>query len=345
MIDTRTKFDAALATFSTPGNRWNGTPMLTYWGAACGLDTEAVIGAAHGVGVTSRDADIRRGMVSAMAKVSRFNSGGSVRRYRRAEQRQPQKMPTDHVRRLIEAGQDISTTGALRELSPMKICCDTDPLARRIQSELQLLLLFGRSDIVQIRHNKDDKSADLRTANDWMRSEAFGEIVRPNPFTGIQGNTTDGRPSFISKDCIAAFRHMVFEFDNMTLEDQCRFWAGFIRRGKLPLVSLTYSGGKSLHGVVRVDAPDAETYQNYRKQIIERYACDPEPRYNLDIQALTPLTGCRLAGVVRKDTGKVQELLYAHRNWFDPQWQRELIQRENSSIQRGVSLKMVSDAQ
>lgn len=99
--------------------------------------------------------------------------------------------------------------------------------------------------------------------------------------------------------------------DEMPIADQCRFWAGFIRRGKLPLVTLSFSGGKSLHGVVRVNAPDAETWARYRAQIVERYAADPDKAYRLDVQALNPLTGCRLAGVMRKDTGKVQELLFA----------------------------------
>ena len=116
---------------------------------------------------------------------------------------------------------------------------------------------------------------------------------------------------------------MVFEFDEMPIADQCRFWAGFIRNGKLPLVSLTYSGGKSIHGVVRVDAPDAETWTRYRAAIVERYAADPDRRFRLDAQALSPLTGCRLAGAVRQDTGKVQELLFVRRDWFDAKWQHE----------------------
>ena len=49
----------------------------------------------------------------------------------------------------------------------------------------------------------------------------------------------------------------------------------------------------------------------FRSQIVERYAADPDKAYRLDVQALNPLTGCRLAGVMRKDTGKVQELLFA----------------------------------
>ena len=62
---------------------------------------------------------------------------------------------------------------------------------------------------------------------------------------------------------------------------------------------------------MRVDAPDAETWARYRAQIVERYAADPDTRYRLDVQALNPLIGTRLAGAIRKDTGKIQELLFA----------------------------------
>ncbi len=288
------------------------------------MDADEVIEAAHGVGVTAHDADIRRGMVTAAAKVTanaakdgNTSSGGSVRRYVRTKPTTP-KQSTDRVRRLIELGKDVATMEALRKLSPVEIVPGTSETARRIQCEAMLQHLFGRGDWVHIRRDKTDNTpvkpgTNLRPMRDWMfdtGTRELGEIVRPNPFTGGQGVTGDGKPSFACLKTIAAFRHMVFEFDEMPLADQCRFWAGVIRRGALPLVSLTYSGGKSIHGVVRVDAHDAETWARYRAAIIERYAADPDKRYRLDAQALNALTGCRLAGAVRGDTGKVQELLY-----------------------------------
>lgn len=331
MTDPRAKFNAALAEYATPGNRWSGSRQLTYWAAACDMDADEVIEAAHGVGVTAHDADIRRGMVTAAAKVTanaakygNTSSGGSVRRYVRTKPTTP-KQPTDRVRRLIELGKDVATMEVLRELSPAEIIPGTSETARRVQGETMLRLLFGLDDWVHIRRDKTDNTpvkpgTNLRPMRDWMfdtGARELGEIVRPNPFTGNQGMTGEGKPSFACKETIAAFRHMVFEFDEMPLTDQCRFWAGVIRRGALPLMSLTYSGGKSIHGVVRVDAPDAETWTRHRASIIERYAVDPDRRFRLDDQALSPLTGCRLAGSVRRDTGKVQELLFDCGEPFD----------------------------
>lgn len=327
MIDTRAKFEEALAAFATPGNRWDGVSPLTYWGVACGMDVEAVIDAAHGVGVTTRDADIRRGMVTAAAKVTanaaRFGShasGGLVRRSVRPRTQPKPLQPTDRVRRLIELGKDVATMEALRELSPVRICPDEDPLARRVQTELHLLLMFGWTDVVSIRREKSDNTPgrfgeNMRPLEDWFKVPGeLGEIVRPNPFTGKQGTTVDGKPSFAAKNCIAEFRHMVFEFDEMSLANQCRFWTGFIRHSNLPLVALTFSGGKSIHGVVRCNAPDEEVWNRCRKRLIALFASDPDPQYRIDRNALHPLTGCRLAGVTRKDTGRLQMLLYGWKN-------------------------------
>ena len=324
MIDPRAKYDAALAAFIQPGGRWAGKGALTYWGKAAGLSADEIIADARAAGVTDRDADIRRGWNDAKPKGEqpRFTGGGSVRRYVRTKPTAP-KQPTDRVRRLIELGKDVATMEALRELSPAEIVPGTTETARRVQGETMLQLLFGRADWVHIRRDKTDNApakpgTNLRPMSDWLFSTGgFGEIVRPNPFTGGQGVTGEGKPSFACKETIATFRFAVWEFDEMPLADQCRFWAGFIRNGKLPLVSLTYSGGKSIHGVVRVDAPDAETWTRYRAAIVERYAADPDKRYRLDAQALNPLTGCRLAGAMRRDTGEVQELLFDCGKWFE----------------------------
>ena len=324
MTDPQAKYEAALAAFAAPGGRWANKGSLTYWGKAMGLSADEIIADARSAGVIDRDADIRRGWNDAKPKgeQSRFMGGGLVRRSVRAKPTMP-KQPTNRVWRLIELGKDVATMEALRELSPAEIVPGTTETARRIQGETMLQLLFGRADWVHIRRDKTDNApakpgTNLRPMRDWLFvTGELGEIVRPNPFTGNQGVTSEGKPSFTCKGTIAAFRFAVWEFDEMSLADQCRFWAGVIRRGVLPLVCLVLSGGKSIHGVVRVDAPDAETWTRYRAAIVERYASDPDEKHRLDVQALQPLTGCRLAGSIRKETGKVQELLFDSGKLFD----------------------------
>ena len=48
------------------------------------------------------------------------------------------------------------------------------------------------------------------------------------------------------------------------------------------LVSLVYSGNKSIHSVIRVDAPDLPTWNRYRTKILSLYGTDPDPRYRLE---------------------------------------------------------------
>lgn len=341
MTDPRTKFEAALALFAQPGNRWGGASPLTFWAAVCGMTANEVIEAAHGVGVCSRDADIRRGMVTAAQKVAmnaaRFTGGGSVRRVIRPKPKPP-PCPGDtrHVRTLIAAGQDVDTPDKLRTLSPVQFPASGEKWTRHMTAEMMLIRLFAPTDVVRLRQTKDDHhrsnpGANMMPVADWLKCRVHpadrAEIVRVNPLTGREGKTTDGKPSFDAETCVADFRHMVFEFDDMPLADQCRFWAGFVRNSKLAhlLVCLVLSGGKSIHGVIRANAPDAETWKSHKTEIGRLFMSDPEHHpgadgrdiypYRLDVQALMPLTGCRLAGAIRKDTRKVQELLYLCREW------------------------------
>ena len=243
-----------------------------------------------------------------------------------------QPRQSKRVRQLIEAGQDVSSFDALRKLSPVSICPDHDRLALKVQCELQLLAYFTRTDTAHVFRpdapSTGEPGRNIMTLNEWLTRNPCGhpidagEIVRPNPLTGAVGQTKEGKSSYIAQSCIADYRHMVFEFDGMPLPDQCRFWSGVIQQDNLPLVSLVYSGNKSIHGVLRADVPDVKTWDKYRQAILELFVTDTDARYRLDPQALHPLTGTRLARVTRASTGKVQELLWIAPEWRDTKWQR-----------------------
>jgi len=338
MTNPKERYKKALADFAIPGNRWSGVLPLTYWAALADMNTEEVIYDAHGVGVHDRDVDIRRGMASAQTKVAVNTLPHSSERIARPEHGRPHTNPPipapERVRQLIDAGIDVNTFDALRRLSPTPICSDSDTLAWRVQCELHLLALFGLRDMLHV-FNPDVPSVgtpgkNIKSLSDWLygpsdaHPDRLGEIVRPNPLTGLAGTTKDGKESYIAQSCIKEHRHMVFEFDSMPLEEQCRFWGGFVRTSALPLVSLVYSGNKSIHGVVRVNAPDADTWKRYRERILRLFASDADSRHRLDPQALHPLTGTRLAGVTRSSTGKRQELLWICADWFDTAFQAKL---------------------
>ena len=336
MIDPLMKYREALAAFTAPGGRWANKGALTYWGKASGLSADALIADARAAGVTDRDADIRRGWEDACPKGEAVR-GSYVPRATRPKPT-PNNGERNHVRTLIAAGQGVDTPDKLRMLSPVRLLPGAKGWERHMTAEMMLVRLFAPTDVVRLRQTKDDHyrskpGANMMPVADWLKGRVHpadrAEIVRVNPLTGRKGKTTDGKPSFDAETCVADFRHMVFEFDDMPLADQCRFWAGFVRNSKLAhlLVCLVLSGGKSIHGVIRANAPDAETWKSHKTEIGRLFMSDPEHRpgadgrdiypYRLDVQALMPLTGCRLAGAIRKDTRKVQELLYLCQEWHD----------------------------
>lgn len=339
MKDARREYEAALADFSRPGARWTEKGRLTYWGKAAGLSAEDIVADARAHGVTDRDADIRRGWNDAKprgdrpATADRSRSRSSPSRPSPADRRRRDERG-GLVRTIIENGRDVDDMEKLAALSPVPICADGDPMARLVEAQHLLLLLFGRDEFAFVRSGKAaavkaTPGENLRTVDDWLGEPVgrdFGEVVGVNPLTGRQGRTTDGRPSYCCLPTVADFRHMVFEFDKLPLADQCRFWAGVIQAEALPLRALVYSGGKSIHGVVRVNAKSAEEYRRYAEAAAAKYAnpADP-PEMRLDDQALkNPLTGVRLAGAVRKDTGKRQALLYAARDRHDRKYRLAL---------------------
>jgi RecA-family ATPase len=102
------------------------------------------------------------------------------------------------------------------------------------------------------------------------------------------------------KSEIAHFRHALVEFDNLPLEQQ---WS-LIRQSNLPCSVVLFSGKRSVHAIVRVDADDEETYKQRVRMLMEHFRA-----YGVDAQNVDASRLCRLADGIRGDTGKRQDLL------------------------------------
>jgi hypothetical protein len=148
------------------------------------------------------------------------------------------------------------TEQALWECSPVRLDWprEEDPveLLKRLYEPEEKLFLGGRLDS-DPRH--------IRTAREWSEDFEWGgavpEHIIPNPLAGRPATTKDGKQSWRADACVAAFKFVVVEFDQMPLEQQICFWAGV----QLPVVAIIHSGGKSLHGWVRADAASAEEWE------------------------------------------------------------------------------------
>lgn len=97
----------------------------------------------------------------------------------------------------------------------------------------------------------------------------------------------------------------LFEIDSMSLEDQREL----IEKIKPLLVRIVYSGSKSYHCIVEFDKKYEKECEMFYKEIwriINRKYFDSK----CDTQCVNPSRLTRTPNVIRKDTGKNQELVY-----------------------------------
>ena len=126
-----------------------------------------------------------------------------------------------------------------------------------------------------------------------------------------------------SNSNITDYRYALVECDNMELGKQ----QAIIRQLELPCAALVYSGGKSVHAIVRVDAPD---YTEYRKRVDYLYAACQKNGLTLDQQNRNPSRLSRMPGVVRGSKRQVLlETNIGKRCWED--W-RDWLEAETDDL-------------
>ncbi|NOK24018.1 hypothetical protein, partial [Corallococcus carmarthensis] len=125
--------------------------------------------------------------------------------------------------------------------------------------------------VVDTWQNEDGKY--LPTKGNWDRTA--GELIQAlnqcngdigavlgdyNPEAGawIRFNPLDGKG--VKNENVTDFRYALVESDDMDIEKQ----NAIMRELELPIAVLVYSGGKSLHAIVRVEAAN---YDEYRKRV------------------------------------------------------------------------------
>lgn len=118
-----------------------------------------------------------------------------------------------------------------------------------------------------------------------------------NPEAGawIRFNPLDGKGC--KNENVTEFRYALVESDAMDLDKQ----NAIIRELELPVACLVFSGKKSLHAIVKVDAPD---YGEYRKRVDYLYQICQKNGLKVDTQNKNPSRLSRMPGVLRN--GKKQ---------------------------------------
>lgn len=115
-------------------------------------------------------------------------------------------------------------------------------------------------------------------------NEQAGAWVRFNPMDG----------KGVKNENVAQFRYALVESDNMDLEKQ----NAIVRELELPIATLVYSGAKSIHAVVRIEATNKE---EYKKRVDYLYKICKKNGLNVDEQNKNPSRLSRLPGFMRGD--------------------------------------------
>lgn len=122
----------------------------------------------------------------------------------------------------------------------------------------------------------------------------------PNPDSGawIRFNPLDGQG--VKNTNVSEFKYALVESDNMSIEQQNEI----IRELELPVVALSFSGGKSLHAIVKIDAVN---YPQYQERVDYLYKIVEKNGLKVDKQNKNPSRLTRLPGFIRQ--GKKQFLV------------------------------------
>lgn len=121
-------------------------------------------------------------------------------------------------------------------------------------------------------------------------ASVFGDC---NPEVGawIRFNPLDGNG--VKNENVTDYRYALVESDCMELEQQ----NALIRELELPVACLVYSGGKSIHAIVKIEAAN---YDEYRKRVDYLYNVLKKNGLPVDTQNKNPSRLSRMPGVMRK---------------------------------------------
>ena len=151
-------------------------------------------------------------------------------------------------------------------------------------------------------YENDDRLSPQRGS--WSRTagELIGELRKYNDVGAVVGdcnpkagawirfNPLDGNG--IRNDNITDFRFALVESDSLPLPRQ----NAIMRELELPIAAMVYSGGKSIHAIVKIEAGD---YAEYKKRVEYLYKVCDKNGLKVDTQNKNPSRLSRMPGVVR----------------------------------------------
>ena len=192
----------------------------------------------------------------------------------------------------------------LRRLSPWQPCEGCEPVDQTLAF---LEMLFGACGgrclfAVHVRgdypHGKP--GVDMRSCVDWHIGLVFnrfrltGDMIRICPYSGRQGVTKKGRPSYMAAKCVASCPFVAVTLDGAA-------WCDILQLPLARKVAAVVSDGDGLHGLVHIGGDALEEFDKGKAMLAKAWA--------VRIDA-TPYAPFPLPGVHRADNGELQDLIY-----------------------------------
>jgi hypothetical protein len=147
----------------------------------------------------------------------------------------------------------------------------------------------------------NEKVADLLVDNAITRNTE-GAWIMVNPVNGkFIPIPRLGKKSQRAEENLVAYEYLLIESDSVEME----LWLRVLSKLDLPIVSVTTSGSKSAHALVRVSQKNREGYLARASKI-----ADLVVPLGADPAAMSAVRLTRVPGCIRKDTGKAQQLIY-----------------------------------
>lgn len=212
------------------------------------------------------------------------------------------------LKRIIESG-TIHNDVELRESSPIRL-----PDNPQEDAALFVETMFDQSDFLFIGGEYETKA--ILPCCEWAQNfktvKTAGPFIIVNPLDGMLRPKKSGDGGTYRGDSnVKAFRHCLVEFDNLSREEQIRFWSAV----KLPIKALIDTGNKSIHAWI--DVPRLATVNNLNKwesEIKNRLYDRILAPLGVDAACKNPARLSRSPGCFRAEKGKYQRLL-----WLSPE--------------------------
>lgn len=115
----------------------------------------------------------------------------------------------------------------------------------------------------------------------------------PEAGAWIRFNPLDGQG--VKNDNVTSYRYTLLESDAMSTGRQ----KAILEQLELPIVAMVYSGGKSVHAIVKVDAG---SYPEYRDRVDFIYKIAQKNGFKVDSQNRNPSRLSRMPGIMRNGT-------------------------------------------